>query len=301
VGARDPQAGQATAEYAAVVLLVALLLATAGGVAAARGGAVGDAVTRQIARALCIVTGGDCDHELEPCVVGSTSRTVTNGLTVAVARWGGDRIVLEERRSDGSVLVTYAEHEGLGLDVDGGTGAGLSLGGRTVRIGGELATAVLARGGTGATWELPDPRAAAALVEQLRRGRWAQAAASAQTRFGEHDLTVSGEAAVSLRGVGGSLGLSVAGTWGSRVEPATGRRTFYVRRANELVATGTVAGAGASGRGSREEEYAVTVEAGPSTWRCCGPAGSRAPPTYRPPSSRSPACWRSRRRPAASG
>ena len=67
--ARSDQTGQATVDYAAVVLVVSLVLLAMAGVAAARGALVTDAITRQIARALCIVTGGDCDREREPCVV----------------------------------------------------------------------------------------------------------------------------------------------------------------------------------------------------------------------------------------
>ena len=261
MGARGHEDGQATAEYAAVVLVVALVLVAAGAVAAARGGPVGDALTRQIARALCIVMGGDCDRELEPCVVTTASRTLSNGITGAVVRWESDRVVLQEQRSDGSVVVTYAEHEGAGFDFDGGTGARLAIGDRSVRVGGELAASVMARGGDGATWELPDARAAAPLVERLRRGRWAGDAATARSRFGERGLTVGVGAGVAVRGITGALGLSAGDVWGSRAEPSTGRRTFYVRRANELVATGTVRGAGASASGAGEEEYAVTVDA----------------------------------------
>jgi hypothetical protein len=261
VRARGQEAGQATVDYAALVLAVSLVLLAASGVAAARGGGVADALTRQIARALCIVTGGDCDREREPCVVTTAMRTLRNGVTVWFGRWESDRIVLQERRSDGSVVVTYLEHEGAGIDVDAGTGAHVAIGDRKIRVGGELAASVLARAGDGAIWELPDARAAAGLVERLRRGRWAADAGGAQSRIGERDLTARAEAGMVARGVGGALGLTAGDVWGSRTEPATGRRTFYVRRANELVATGAVRGIGASGGASGEEEYAVTVDA----------------------------------------
>jgi len=248
-------------DYAAVVLAVSLVLLAAGGVAVTRGGGVADTLTRQIARALCIVTGGDCDRERDPCVVATATLTQRNGLTVVVGRVESDRIVLQEHRSDGTVVVTYLEHEGAGLDVDAGTGAHVAIGDRKLRVGGELAASVLAREGAGAIWELPDARAATRLVERLRRGRWAAEVAGAQSRIGEHDVTARAEAGLAVRGIGGSFGLTAGDVWGSRTEPATGRRTFYVRRANELVATGSVRGIGASGGASGEEEYAVTVDA----------------------------------------
>ena len=248
-------------DYAAVVLAVSLVLLAAGGVAVTRGGGVADTLTRQIARALCIVTGGDCDRERDPCVVATATLTQRNGLTVVVGHVESDRIVLQEHRSDGTVVVTYLEHEGAGLDVDAGTGAHVAIGDRKLRVGGELAASVLAREGAGAIWELPDARAATRLVERLRRGRWAAEVAGAQSRIGEHDVTARAEAGLAVRGIGGSFGLTAGDVWGSRTEPATGRRTFYVRRANELVATGSVRGIGASGGASGEEEYAVTVDA----------------------------------------
>ena len=248
-------------DYAAVVLAVSLVLLAAGGVAVTRGGGVADTLTRQLARALCIVTGGDCDRERDPCVVATATLTQRNGLTVVVGHVESDRIVLQEHRSDGTVVVTYLEHEGAGLDVDAGTGAHVAIGDRKLRVGGELAASVLAREGAGAIWELPDARAATRLVERLRRGRWAAEVAGAQSRIGEHDVTARAEAGLAVRGIGGSFGLTAGDVWGSRTEPATGRRTFYVRRANELVATGSVRGIGASGGASGEEEYAVTVDA----------------------------------------
>jgi hypothetical protein len=261
VRTRRDETGQATVDYAAVVLAVSLVLVAAGGVAATRGAGVADALSRQIARALCIVIGGDCDREREPCVVATAMHTRRNGLTVIVGRLESDRIVLQEQRSDGSVVVTYLEHEGAGLDVDAGTGAHVAIGDRKLRVGGELAASVLAREGDGAIWELPDAHAVTRLVERLRRGRWATEVAGAQSRIGEHDVTARAEAGLAVRGIGGAFGLTAGDVWGSRTEPATGQRTFYVRRANELVATGSVRGIGASGGASAEEEYAVTVDA----------------------------------------
>jgi hypothetical protein len=253
------QRGQATVEYAAIVLALALALAAAGAVAAARGGGVGDAVSRQIARALCIVTGGDCDRELEPCVVSSSTRTRENGLTIAVLRLGSDRTVVREQRSDGSVAVTYTEGDVAGLDA--GAGTHVAVGRRAVRLSGELGASILARSGRGAVWELRDAGQADALVERLRRGRWAAARPRPVAQLAEGGWSVKVEGAVGSA-VQGALGLTAADVHGSRLETAGGRRTFYVRRANDLVATAGVYGAGRSAQAGRSEEYAVTVDAG---------------------------------------
>jgi hypothetical protein len=253
------QRGQATLEYAAIVLIVAVALAAAVAVAAARGDGIADAVSRQIVRALCIVMGGDCDREREPCVVASSTRTRENGLTIAVLWLGSDRTVVREQRSDGTIAVTYTEGDVAGLDA--GAGAHVAVGGRAVRLSGELGASVLARSGDGAVWELRDARQADALVERLRRGRWASAGPRPVARLAEGGWSASAEAALGSR-VRGALGLTVADVRGSRLETSGGRRTFYVRRANDVVATVGTRGVGGSAEGGRSEEYAVTVDAG---------------------------------------
>lgn len=250
------QRGQGTLEYAAVMLVVAVVLLAAGGVAVAKGGGVADGFTRQFARALCLVGSGDCDRELEPCVVGTETWAHQAGGTVIVVRLGTDRTVITEERSDGSMRLTYIEADVAGLEL--GPGVGGRIG--PVRLGGDAGAAVLARSGDGAVWELRDRRQAPALVERLRRGRWvgrepAPTATLAETGWsvglgGELDATVQG-----------ALGLTAADTYGSRVELSTGRRTFYVRRANDLVASATAGGAPGSASAARAEEYAVTLDA----------------------------------------
>ena len=250
------QRGQATLEYATVVLVVAVVLFAAGGVAAAQGGGVADGVTRQLARALCLVSGGDCDHELEPCVVGMRTWARESGLTVAVLRLGSDRAVITEERSDGTMTVTFVEADVGGLDV--GTGVGGQIG--ALRLGGDVAATVLARSGDGAVWELPDARRAPALLELLRRGRLAVGEPAPTATFGESGWSVGLHGAVGATAQG-ALGVSAADTHGSRLEASSGRRTFYVRRANDIVATATLRDTGGSVSATREEEYAVTVDA----------------------------------------
>jgi Flp pilus assembly pilin Flp len=255
--ARDAsQRGQATLEYAVVVLVVALVLVTAGGVAAAQGDGVADGFTRQVARALCLVSAGDCDRELEPCVVGTGTWTRQAAGTVVVLRLGTDRTVITEERSDGTLTVTFVEADAGGLDLGSGVGGHVGA----VRLGGDLAATVLARSGDGAVWELPDARQAPALLERLRRGRWAVGEPAPAATFDEFAWSVALTGAVGAK-VQGALGLTAADTYGVRRERSSGRRTFYVRRANDLVGTATLRDTGGSVSAAREEEYAVTVDA----------------------------------------
>src|ERR1700750_611102 len=99
--------GQGTVEYIAVLLLVTLVLG--GGTAAASSGAGADittAVPHQVMRALCIVTGGNCDRDTAPCVTGSATDAKSWSATVAVVRLGHGRVLVRERRSDGTETVT---------------------------------------------------------------------------------------------------------------------------------------------------------------------------------------------------
>ncbi|MDX6728137.1 MAG: hypothetical protein QOK49_2942, partial [Baekduia sp.] len=70
--------GQASLEWLAVVALVATLLGF--GAALAQAGSVGRRVTREMARAICLVGDGDCRRDQEPCVV--EMQATKQGLTV---------------------------------------------------------------------------------------------------------------------------------------------------------------------------------------------------------------------------
>jgi hypothetical protein len=257
VRARDAsQRGQATLEYVVVVLVVVCVLVAAGGVAAARGDGVADGFTRQVARALCLVSAGDCDQELEPCVVATGTWARQTAGTVVILRLGTDRTVITEERSDGTMTVTFVEADLAGRDAGKGVGGHIGA----VRLGGDVAATVLARSGDGAVWELPDARRVPALLERLRRGRWAVGEPAPTATFGESGWSVGLRGAVGVT-VQGALGLTAADTYGSRLETSSGRRTFYVRRANDLVGTATIRDTGGSVSAAREEEYAVTVDA----------------------------------------
>src|SRR3954462_503353 len=113
--------GQGTVEYVAVVLLVALVMG--GGTAAAARATDTDlatAVPHQIRRALCIVTGGDCDRDRAPCDVATDTTSSTWAAAIAVVRAGQGRALVVERRSDGSSLVTLTKAPSAGLEsIDG--------------------------------------------------------------------------------------------------------------------------------------------------------------------------------------
>src|SRR6187402_2542895 len=106
-----------------VALVAAVVLAL--GVAAGGGGEAAAAVVRQMHRALCIVSGGVCDLDRRPCVVGTDATIDEAHLNLGIVRVGRNEMILRERRSDGSVLVTYLADTSAGIDV--GLGADASV------------------------------------------------------------------------------------------------------------------------------------------------------------------------------
>src|SRR3954453_14948759 len=94
--------GQGTVEYVAVVLLVALVMGRRT-VAAARATDtdLATAVPHQIRRALCIVTGGDCDRDRAPRDEAADTTPRSWAVGIGVLRVGHGRALVVERRSDG--------------------------------------------------------------------------------------------------------------------------------------------------------------------------------------------------------
>ena len=70
-------------------------------------------VTREIRRAICIVTGGECDRDLAPCDVGRSARSrwkATIAIVSSVATSG----VTVTRRSDRTFAVTLEDRSASG-------------------------------------------------------------------------------------------------------------------------------------------------------------------------------------------
>jgi hypothetical protein len=253
--------GQASTDYVAVLLLVAVAIAGAAGVA--HGAGIAPEVRRQMVRALCVVRRGDCDVDRRPCVVASTSATDAAGLSIVVLRIGRDRLLVRERRSDGTVAVTLSQggEGGVGLSAPG-VHVRVALGGRTLGFGGEATAAALAARRAGRMWILPDAVQADALVDVLRHPARLARDPSALARFpapaavfNEHGLKVGGEVAAS----NGVLALTAADVFGAREDRVTGQRTLYVRRSTELSGSIVVRGTGAGAGAASTEQYAVTI------------------------------------------
>jgi hypothetical protein len=233
--------GQASPEYVALLLLVAIVLAAAGTVVADPG--LGRSLGLALRRALCVVSGLGCERRPQPCVVERRSDRDRASVTVAVVRLGADAAILRERFSDGRVAVTLLGGGSAGADA--GFGGRLRLPGRGLDIGAELRAVGVAGLGGGRTWLEPDDAAADRFIDRLgRRGRplISGAVELARRIFGKApevpppDVTVS-EFATRRSGsmtfgdglLRGGLQLRLDDAVGIRSERRTGRRTYFVR------------------------------------------------------------------------
>jgi hypothetical protein len=221
------EAGQGSVEWVGIVALVAVLLGVGAGVAQA--GFLGRRVTREMARAYCLVSHGDCRRDQEPCVVGSASDGGGWSASVLVFRIGHDRLALVEQRSDGTYAVTLEGAWKGGVEASGGTHAKLNLKGMDFTAGAEVTASLLARLGDGRTWIVPSLDAARAVI-----------AAGGAPRG--PDVTYSDRAWLSSLGV--SLGTDAFGGeasataaegkatseqhWGTSTDHRTGHRTTSI-------------------------------------------------------------------------
>jgi len=261
------ESGQAAVEYVGLVGLVVCVLA----VPALAGRDAAAAVVRDVRRALCVVSGGECELDRRPCVVGSRQVEDDGAVDLAVMRIGSRELVLREARSDGSVAVSLIRDRRAGLALGAGIGGHLRLGRRRLGAGAEAQATVLAALGGGTTWVLRDARAADRLVRGLivdgpgdmgrrvlhgghpdARGAPAPAATSSQRSL---TVTLGGAAGPAL--LGADVTLSGADLAGATTDLATGLRTYVVRRRNDLVASVTRAHRLSGGL---DETYTLTVD-----------------------------------------
>ena len=220
------QSGQTTAEYAALLALVAAALAAAG--AAAGPGEVAAAVAASVRTGICIVAGDVCRASdaaaagLAPCTL--TERTRGEGLTFTVAsvRLGADERWTASTRSDGTVLVTHVDERRLGAKV--GVGLEASPLGLDVGVDGKLDYAF----GSGRAWEFADLAAALRFLAGGHDG------VEPAWRFGDAGAVVAGEADAGVGGVR-LTGVESTARAAAGMRVGRGRTTYYVRARADLL------------------------------------------------------------------
>src|SRR5436190_4731683 len=163
------QRGQATIDYLGLVAVLAVVLAVAGGVASGAAPGVANAVLGQVRRALCIVSGGWCGTERRlPCAVASERENRQVAVTILLVRLDGDRYVLREKLSDGTVRLTLAHRGGAGVELGVEARAQITLRGRTIGVDDGLRAGLEGILGYGETYVARDDREANEILRALR-------------------------------------------------------------------------------------------------------------------------------------
>src|SRR3954470_1735608 len=139
------ESGQAAVEYVGLMGLVVCVLA----VPALAGRDAAAAVVREVRRALCVVSGGECELDRRPCVVGAQHVEDDGAVDLAIVKIGSRELVMREARSDGTVAVTFVRDRRAGLELGLGVGGHVRLGRRRLGMGVEAQATVLAALGGG--------------------------------------------------------------------------------------------------------------------------------------------------------
>ena len=248
------QRGQGTVEYVGLVALLALVMGAAV-TAWSDPTAIGSAVTREMARALCIVSGGLCDADRAPCVTAERRDAKAWHVNAVVFRVGKGQALVREERSDGTVALTLARDRSGGLEL--GMGADVRAGG--VALGLDVRAAWLARRGSGATYVARDRAEADRLQERLLAGRGPLPRPG--TRYAEWgaDREYELSAATGLTEIGVTHLPSFAR--GVETDVASGRRTVYVDHASGWEGVLIVGGARGKGARTADERYGIRLDA----------------------------------------
>jgi hypothetical protein len=207
-------------------LLVAAMLALGAGLAQADG--VGRRVTREMARALCLVSGGDCRRDQEPCVQSSDSDRSARSAGVLFFRLGYDRFALVEQRSDGTYAVSVGHELSDGAEAELGFGVDAHVAGLDVSAGGAVTASILARLKDTRTW-IVDSEAEAQAILAAR-----DASRPPDLSSGDRAWVPSGGASADLdvKGLADLNAVSAAVTAdqhaGTVTDHRTGRKTTYI-------------------------------------------------------------------------
>jgi hypothetical protein len=253
--------GQAGFDYVAVLLLVVMVLGAAG--IAADGSGIAQSVDHQLMRALCVVRGGECEQDRAPCSVATDRRETAASARILVFKVGGDKTIVREERSDGTIAVTVAYGKQAGIELAEGVHLAVSLGHGGLGLGGELTASAVATSEHGYTWLMHEPAAADALIARLgvSRGELERLVAAGRLqaptlRYDQGGFGVTG----GVSRARGKFALSSDDVAGTRTDATTGRRTLYVQRTVEGALSLTSGAIGAIGSRRTRERYAITYD-----------------------------------------
>jgi hypothetical protein len=246
--------GQASIDWIVVVGVVTVALAVAGSVAG--GAQIAAVVVRQFDRALCIVSGGDCNEDRAPCTTASSTDVTDESLNIVFVKVSQTDTLLIERRSDGTYRITKSSDGGLGFDVGIGGHFSFSGLGLKLALGGEARASVLAHIGGGQTWLARSADEVATDVKLLSTGR--HPPGRPVQHYSQH-----GEITSLSGSVAAGLDLAVSGSYsqdhidGTRTDANGDVTTYFRERIDDDVAATLDGLAGLSLTGMHSTEFAL--------------------------------------------
>jgi hypothetical protein len=220
-------AGQASAEYVAILSVVAAVLVAAGATAAAVPG-VGARVVGVVRTGICVVGGDFCRRAdataagLAPCVTSERSEREDTTVDIGVVRLGEHGEWLLALQSDGTAVVTRLEKDAIG----GTAGVGVTF--SPLRIDASASATAVVAYQAGRAWRFPHVRAARAFLQRAQREdglpdprpadvRWDAIAGSGSAAAGvavadvaNAGVAVAADAAIGLRRDGARRTLALA-------------------------------------------------------------------------------------------
>jgi hypothetical protein len=216
--------GQSSLEWLGIVLLVSFFLALGAGLAQAD--AVGRRVTREMARALCLVSGGDCRRDQEPCVVDSDELRRQTETGFLIWRLRHDEYSLIAHRSDGTYAVTLTKGNEVGVELSLGLKAGVHGHGIALSAGAELTASLRASLPNARTWFVRNADEVNAVVETGGAWRPPDETSVDFNALGDLGLSLGADALRHLKI--GSADFSFDARVGTVTDHRTGARRLYV-------------------------------------------------------------------------
>jgi Flp pilus assembly pilin Flp len=255
--------GQATIEYLALIAVLAVLLVAAAAVASGGAPGVANAVLAQVRHALCIVTGGGCAAErLLPCVVASERDAHHIAVTILLARLDGDRYILREKMSDGTVRLTLAHRGGGGVELGIGSRLKAALKGRVFGVDDEARGGAEGVLGYGEVFVARDDREADEILRSIRRHVPLVGGGGPEPR---ERIVEGGTRGLGRFGIGGvAAGASVEGLTESivsvRRDEHSGQVTITLNAGSSGWALLNAVMTGPSGLTDRQVSFTVTLD-----------------------------------------
>jgi len=228
------------------------------GAGLAQADAVGRRVTREMARALCLVRGGDCRRDQEPCVTSSEADRSTWTAGILIFRYSHDGIGMLEQQSDGTYAVTVGHASSGGAEGEAGFGGSVNLGKLNASFGGAVTATLLGRLEDSRTWIVGSKSEAQAILKAGGASRAPDRTSSDRAWLPSAGASVEG-------GVRGLMDaklkiLDAAASWGQHAgtvtDHRTGRQTTYVD-AKLSASLSVLEGVLGSATGDANEVYAV--------------------------------------------